>query len=198
MALTVLSGAPTIVEAGNNYSFSETFTNFPPANFSMQFVVQIAGSAANVTNATNYGTGNTSFQVNFAAPTVPGHYQFAEYVTDRDTGQRATAKTGVFETIPDLTQTQALSTAATMLAAINTAITQLTQGGFVSVSVNNVSYTRFDLTTLISMRTRLQAEVLREQAAADAFRGIETSGRIGTRFRPTPSGTPFFSKDIGE
>lgn len=198
MALTVNTGVPTVIEAGNNYSFTETFTEFPPTAWSMQFVMQIDGSSANTVNATNYGATNASFQVNFGTPTVPGHYQYAEYVTARDGSGRQTAKTGVLEVIPDLTQTQALSTAATMLANIESAITSLTSGGLQSVSVNNVSYTRYDLTTLIQMRTRLQAEVFREQEARDAFRGIETSGRIGTRFRPSPSGTPFFSKDIGE
>lgn len=183
MALTVSVGVPTVVESGNNYSFTETFTDFPPSGYLLQFVMQIPGSNANVINATNYGTGNTGFQVNFGTPNVAGRYQFAEYVTARDGGERSTAKTGIIQVIPDLTQPQPLSAAAQMLANIETAITQLTTGGFSSVSVNNVSYTRYDLTTLYSRRTALQAEVLREQAQSDSYRGVKNSGIMGTRFR---------------
>jgi hypothetical protein len=69
-----------------------------------------------------------------------------------------------------------------MLANINAAITQLTTGGFQSVSVNNVSYTRYQVTELIALRTRLQAEVIREQQAQEVLRGIDHTGIIGTRF----------------
>jgi hypothetical protein len=181
MAITTTIGVPTVVEAGNNYNFQETFTDFPASAWSMQFVMQLPGVAANVFNASAVNT--NSFQVNLSNLSVAGRYTFSEYVTETSSSQRTTAKTGVLEVIPNLTQTQALSSAATMLALITTAITNLTTGGFLSVSVNNVSYTRQDVSTLISMRTRLQAEVIRERQAADAFRGIETSGRISTRFK---------------
>lgn len=182
MAISTTAGVQSVLEAGNNYNFQETFTDYPASLWSMQFVMSLDGSnvAPNVTNATN--SGNT-FNVSFGTPTTAGRYLFAEYVTETASGQRTTAKTGVMQVIPNLTQTASLSAAATMLANIETAISQLTTGGFSSVSVNNVSYTRFDVSILIAMRTRLQAEVIRERQAADAFRGVETSGRIGTRFK---------------
>lgn len=184
MAISTTAGVQSVLEAGNNYNFQETFTDYPATAWSMQFVMSLDGSnaAANVFNASTVNT--TGFQVNLSNLTVPGRYAWAEYVTETSSGQRTTAQDGVTQVIPNLTQTQPLSSAATMLANIETAITNLTQGGFLSVSVNNVSYTRFDVTTLIQMRTRLQAEVFRERQAADAFRGIETaSGMIGTRFK---------------
>ena len=199
MALDILTGVPSVIEANNNYNFQETFTQYPSARFYLTFVMQIPGSSPVSVSATN-GTSN-SFNVALTGTNTnqaPGEYVFAEYVTEYATGQRATAKTGVVQIIPDLTQPQTLSTAAQLLAKIETAISNLTAGGMQSVSVNNVSYTRYDVSTLIAMRTRLQAEVKRENDAAQAFRGIETSGRIGTRFKPSPSGAPFFSKDIGE
>ena len=193
MALTTGTGVPTVIECGNNYAFQETFTSFPVGTFTMQFIMQIKGSPPNVFNATTNGT---AFQVNLSNITVPGLYQFSEYVTEVSSGQRATAKTGVLQAIPDLSQTQPLSAAATLLAELEAAITKLLSGGFVSVSVNNVSYTRYDLQNLIAYRTRLKAEVKREQDAEEAFRGVETSGRISTRFVPAPAGVPFLTKDI--
>jgi hypothetical protein len=187
MAVTTTAGGPPhVIEAGDTYIFTESFTDFPRTNWSSSFLLQIPGSAPYRTNATN-ATDGISFlftlNANVTANWSPGRYSFSEYVTELSSGQRATAKTGVLQVIQDLSQAAVPSSAATMLANIETAITQLTQGGFSSVSVNNVSYTRFDVTVLIGMRTRLQAEVFREKQADDAFRGIETSGRIGTRFK---------------
>jgi hypothetical protein len=198
MPITVGTGPPTVAEAGNNYSFTETFTDFPSTNWSMQLVMQIPGNgiAPNVFNAAN--NASTSFIVNVSGLTNPGRYSWAEYVTEFSSGARETAKTGVLELIPNLSTQAQPSAAQTMLANIEAAITKLTVGGFQSVSVNNVSYSRYDIATLISMRTRLQAEVIRERQKADARRGIETSGRIDSRFVPTLGGRPFWSKEIGE
>ena len=197
MALTVSTGINGVLEAGNNYSFTETFSQFPSPQYAMNFVMQLPGQAPINTPGLNY-TDNVSFQINLGLSntTNAGRYNYAEYVTDGQ-GNRQTAKTGVVQVIPSLTQQQALTDAQVMLATIVTAINNLLTGGFQSVSVNNISYTRAEISTLIAMRTRLQAEVKREQDAAAAFRGLETSGRIGTRFRPQAAGTPFFSKDIG-
>src|SRR5574337_266155 len=185
MAVQTATGAPELIEQGGTYVFTENFSDFPQADWSAQYILQIAGSAPYTANATNSNS-DFLFTLNAAdtANWVPDRYLFAVYVTERAaTAQRATAKTGVLQVIPDLTQTQAKSTAQTMLDNINSAITSLTTGGFQSVSVNNVSYTRYDVTTLIRMRTQLQAEVIREKQAAEVFRGIDHTGIIGTRFK---------------
>lgn len=190
MAVQTTSGAPELIEQGGTYIFTESFSDFPNADWSAQYLLQIPGSAPYTTNATNGATGANNFVFTLnstdTANWTPGRYTFAIYANERTSNlvmQRATAKTGIMNVIPDLAQTQAASTAQTMLDNINTAITQLTTGGFQSVSVNNVSYTRYDVTTLIAMRTRLQAEVIREQQAAEVLRGINHTGIIGTRFK---------------
>lgn len=198
MALTIGTGVPSVMECGNNYNFQETFPQYPVTNFTMNFVMQINGSNANIFPATTNGT---AFQVNLGNLVTPGLYQWSEYVTEISSGQRATAKTGVLQLIPDLTQPQPLTTAALLLQELEAAITKiLTSSGFVSVSVNNVSYTRYDLQSLILYRVRLKAEVARQQNQNDEFRGIESPGRIGSRFRPAGPGSPFFdpTKTIGQ
>jgi len=186
MAVTTNSGSPELIEQGGTYLFTENFSDFPNTNWTAQYLLQISGSAPYTTNGTNANTG-TGFLFTLNATSTanwtPGRYTFAIYATERSDSQRATAKTGVMNVIPDLSQTQSASTAQQMLDNINTAITQLTTGGFQSVSVNNVSYTRYDVATLIKMRTQLQAEVIREQQAAEVLRGIDHTGIIGTRFK---------------
>lgn len=186
MAVTTTNSAPELVEQGGTYIFSESFSDFPNTDWSAQYLLQIPGSAPYTTNATN-ATSGTGFlftlDTTSTANWTPGRYTFAIYATELSDSQRATAKAGIVNVIPDLSQTQTASTAAAMLANINSAITALTSGGFQSVSVNNVSYTRYDVTTLIAMRTRLQAEVIREQQAAEVLRGIDHTGIIGTRFK---------------
>ncbi len=187
MAVPTLTGAPELIEQGGTYVFTESFSDFPAADWSHQYLLQIPGSAPYTTNATNgSGTNNIVFTLNTTntATWTPGRYQFAVYATQRAaSAQRATAKTGVLNVIPDLSQTQSPSTAQAMLDSVNTAITQLTTGGFQSVSVNNVSYTRYQVTELISLRTRLQAEVIREREAQEVMRGINHDGIIVTRFK---------------
>jgi len=187
MAVALTTGAPELIEQGGTYIFEEQLSDYPHTNWTAQYLLQIPGSAPYTTNATN-GTGDNNFVFTLnksdTANWTPGRYTFAIYATERAaTAQRATARTGVMNVIPDLSQTQEASTAQQMLDNINTAITSLTTGGFQSVSVNNVSYTRYDVTTLIAMRTRLQAEVIREQQAAEVLRGINHTGIIGTRFK---------------
>ena len=186
MAVQTTTGAPELIEQGGTYVFTESFSDFTNADWSAQYLLQIPGSAPYTTNATN-GTGENNFVFTLGrtdtANWTPGRYMFSVYAFERSSSQRATAKTGVMNVIPDLSQTQTASTAQQMLDSVNTAITQLTTGGFQSVSVNNVSYTRYDITTLMAMRTRLQAEVIREQNAAEVLRGINHTGLIGTRFK---------------
>ncbi len=184
MAVSTATGAPELIEQGGTYLFTESFSEFPNSQWSAQYLLQIPGSAPYTTNATNVTNSSTDFlfTLNPVLETA-GRYQFAIYTTERASGQRATAKTGVLNVLPDLSQTQTPSTAETMLANINTAITQLTSGGFQSVSVNNVSYTRYQVTELIALRTRLQAEVIREREAQEVMRGINHTGIIGTRFK---------------
>ncbi len=184
MAVTTTSGAPSVIEQGNTYVFTENFDDFPITDWTAQYLLQIPGSAPYSTNAVN---SNSDFQftlnANWVPNTPPGHYSFAVYVTEMASGQRATAKQGIVQVTPDMAQQQPLSSAATMLENINSAITALTTGGFQTVTVNNVSYSRYQVAELIALRTRLQAEVIREQQAQDAFRGVSDSGMIGTRFK---------------
>ncbi len=185
MAVQTGTCAPELIEAGDTYVFTESFTDYPNTGWNTQYLLQIPGSAPYTTNATNgTGTNNIVFTLNATNTTnwTPGRYQFAIYATEMSSNQRATAKTGITQVIPNLAATQTPSTAQTMLDNINTAITSLTTGGFQSVSVNNVSYTRYQVTELIALRTRLQAEVIREQQAQEVLRGIDHTGIIGTRF----------------
>lgn len=185
MAVQTTTGAPEIIEQGSTYVFTESFSDFPNTDWRHQYLLQIPGSSPYTTNATNgTGTNNIVFTLDTTNTWTPGHYTFAIYATEiAATNQRGTAKTGVLQVIPDLAQTQTPSTAQTMLDNINSAIIALTTGGFQSVSVNNVSYTRYQVTELISLRTRAQADVIREQQAAEVFRGINHTGIIGTRFK---------------
>src|SRR5215471_3924127 len=112
MAVSLTSGAPELIEQGGTYIFEEQFSNYPHTSWTSQYVLQIPGSAPYTTNATN-GTGNNNFIFTLdktaTANWTPGHYTFAIYATEMSSSQRATAKTGVTNIIPDLSQTQAPS-----------------------------------------------------------------------------------------
>src|SRR5215471_7933084 len=120
MPVTTLTGAPSTFTQGDTVIFTENFSDFPVARWTLNFVMQQVASAAKTTAAT---TGGTNFLVTLAATSTRnyavGEYQFAEYVTETSSSQRTTAKSGVLLVTPDLTQTQPLSDAATMLAQVD-------------------------------------------------------------------------------
>src|SRR2546426_7320868 len=105
MAVTTQSGSPNIIEAGDTYIFTENFVDFPNRDWTARYLLQIPGSAAYSTNATNGSTANTFlFTINAAntANWTPGRYDFSIYCTEiAATSQRATAKTGVVQVLPD-------------------------------------------------------------------------------------------------
>lgn len=184
MAVTTQAGIPTVLEAGGTVLFTENFTDYPSSRWTGKLYVNILGGTPQSVTAANNGTNGYLFTVNANSNWPAGRYTYAIYATEMATNQRATAKTGVLQVIPDLTKEPTASTAATLLANIETAINSfLVNKAMQTVSVGGVSYSRADMSTLISMRTRLKAEVIAEGRAADAFRGLETSGRIGTRFK---------------
>ncbi len=198
MPVTTLSNLPSVVESGNSYIWTSQFTDYPVATWVCDFVIQISSSPPIVLRADTSGT-NFLFTLSATATAaiVPGAYTFSYYCTEVSSGERATAQTGILQFIPDLTQTAPQSTAAVMLANIEDAIQKLTKNQFSSVSVGGVTYTRAELGSLLASRTRLQAEVIREQNTAKAFRGIDTSGVVATRFGSGGEGQPFPGKPIG-
>ncbi len=198
MAVTTLSNLPEVIEGGSTYIWALAFTGYPVGTWNCDFVLQISGSPPIVLRADTSGI-NFLFTLSTAATAaIPqGQYTYAYYVTEIATGQRTTAQTGILQVIPDLTQTAPQSTAAVMLANVEDAITKLTKNQFSSVSVGGVTYTRAELGSLLASRTRLQAEVIREQNTAKAFRGIDTSGVVATRFGSGGEGQPFPGKPIG-
>lgn len=183
MAVETVSGLPAIIESGDTVIFTEVFTDFPAASWGVTLYVSLNGTA--ITNWAGSGSGSTYTFTLTAAQTAAltaGRYLFSFYALETATSQRALAKTGELNVIPNLAATQTASTAQTMLTNIETAISSLTSGVNQSVSFNGQSFTKKELGGLLRQRTSLQAEVIREKRRADALRGIRKSNNLVPTF----------------
>ena len=95
-----------------------------------------------------------------------GQYSAAFYVTETASGERTTAKTGTVTVTPNLSVALEASKAAQMLEAIDDAIVTLSAGTNQTVSFNNQSFTKKNLSELVKFRDRIRAEVLAEERLA--------------------------------
>lgn len=180
MAIAAVAGLPDKIEAGNTYNVTESFSAYPTSAWTMQLVLSLNGKAKSVKTTVS----GTSFAFTLPTDLAPGLYDYAEYVTETATGQRATAKQGVIEVLPNLGASAGKSTAQTILENIESAIQKLSAGTNVSVNFNGQSFTKKDMKALTEQRTYWKAEVLRERSSNDAARrGCRSGeGRAGIRF----------------
>jgi hypothetical protein len=166
MAIAAVAGLPDKIEAGNTYNITESFSLYPTSAWTMQLVLSLNGKSKSVKTTVS----GTSFAFTLPTDLAPGLYDYAEYVTETASGQRATAKQGVIEVLPNLSTSAGKSTAQTILESLETAIQKLSGGTNTTVSFNGQSFTKKDLKTLQESRTYWKSEVLREQSRANASR----------------------------
>lgn len=129
------------------------------------------------------GSGTTwTFTITAASAPKPGIYRWQRFITRASDSAVAELDSGEIVIRPSLAATPTTSTAATLLANLETAISTLSSGTNQSVNFNGQSFTKKDMGNLLDQRTRLQAEVLREKEQLDALRGATVDRNINVRF----------------
>ncbi len=181
MALTVSSGIPSTIVKGDAISFSVNNADFPVDTW---------------TTATIYFKHGTDAIRNFAGVVTGADHVFTLSNANSDTlfaGSNLVSVSwsdGTYRGSSEWTETSVLenptaagtaTNAETIVAAIETAMASLVAKKTASVSVDGVSYTWRDLPSLREQHLYWKAQVLKEQLAADAARGIRP-GRLITQF----------------
>lgn len=159
------------------YGVSYLFAGTTPQDGFQQFIITGSGSGTSWTFATA-----TSYK--------PGIYYWEKKITRTSDSVIRVIETGQITIRPSFSAVPTVTSAAAMLTALNTAITTLTTTVNQSVSFNGQSYTKASLADLLGQRTRLQAEVYRENQAAAALNGVSANPRVAVRFVPNQPG-PF-------
>jgi hypothetical protein len=171
MALTALTGIPCSWESGDTLIFSETFADYPTADWSAVLYLSLNGGTPTAISATEV-SGAFVFTLSAAATAAlaPGTYDYAIRVTN-GSAETAKAKAGRIAFTPNPATAQTPSTAQTMVTRLETVLQTFATTDRISVSMNGQSFTRANMKDYQSQWTFWKARVIAEQRAAARARG---------------------------
>ncbi len=186
MPFTTLAGIPGSFTSGESIVWTDTLPDYPTGTYTVAYNfaahwTPVDGYESFTVSGTGVGTVWT-FTMPTSTPPKAGKYAWQKLVTRVSDSLKAQLTSGVITVIPNLSTAPTTSTAATQLAAIQTAITTLTSGSAQSVSFNGQSFTKKDLSKLLDDRTRLEAQVIRENRLLAALAGNPYDTNIETQF----------------
>lgn len=179
MSIAINSGFPCRIEAGNTVKFTVISRDFPPATWTLKYVMSKDGAKKLEKEVAPNPDGNWLVTLAAAdtANFVPGRYDFAVYATLET--ERASLGNGQIVVEPNLSMDRPKTTAETLLANVEAAITKLSSGTNQSTNFNGQTYMKKDLGKMLEVRDRLRAEVQGERAATGGGANWKT---IATRF----------------
>jgi hypothetical protein len=181
-----LTAIPESMTSGETVVWSESLPDFAQGTYTIAY-----NFAAHTTPVDGYesfqvsgsGSGTTwTFTITNAAAPKAGRYAWQQIVTRASDSAKLQIASGTLTVIPNLATAPTTSTAATLLSQLETAISTLTTTTNASVSFNGQSYTKKDMSRLLDDRTRLQAQVLRENRDLAALAGNPYDGNVSVEF----------------
>ena len=181
MSVPAVNGVPCTIQAGNTVIFTESFADYPPSAWAATIYISLNGGTVTSVAATESGDPYTfTLSAAVTAALAYGANTFTIRVTDGT--DVAEAKSGFINVLPNPTVAQTASIAQQMLTALDATILALCASGNATVSFNNQSYTKRNLTELRALRTELQAEVIAERRAALRASGVRGQSTYAATF----------------
>lgn len=181
-----LTAIPCALTAGEIQSWTETLSEYPDPTYRVLYLFggqtprdgwktfEVAG--VGVGSAWTFTTGNTY---------KPGKYTWEKKIVRVSDSLVRIICRGTMIVRPNLSVAPTATAAATALANIETAIATLSSSVNQTVSFNGQSYTKGSMETYLKERTRLQAEVYREQQRTAALLGEQDSHVVDIHFART-------------
>lgn len=159
------------------------FADFPTSAWSAVFYLSQNGTVTATVPATEV-SGEYKFTVSAAttASLTPGLHDYAIYVTETATSQRATAETGQVTALPNLAATQVATHAQQMVTALEAALLAFAGTDKLKVEFNGQSFERANMAAYRSDLVFWQSRVIREREQFSAFRGQTSPQSISPRF----------------
>lgn len=186
MAVTTQSGVPCKIRAGDTTIFTITGTDYSPSTHSAAFILQKVATGATLATVAATESGDTytfTIAAGTSASWAAGSYQWCIRYTVTADSTVETGETGLLDILPNLGTSQTASAAATLLASLETAIATVTANPYQSVSFNGQSVTFGSLQMWYAERTKLRAEVIKEQRAALKAAGLNDGSIYQAQFR---------------
>jgi hypothetical protein len=173
MARTVPTSEPTVLVAGDSWSWTKTLSTYPPSeswalNYSIRGISTLADTDVVVTPvASSY---SVAVDKTKTAVLVAGAYQWTSYVTR--TTERYSVENGVITVLPDLSQmtgSAGQTHIERMLILIEAKIEGRLTADHESYSINGRSIMKIPYKELLRLRSVYQAKLFR----------IENPGQLG-------------------
>ena len=166
---------------------SDLVADYPPAEYSAEYVARITGGGANEIKLPS--TENVNYYL-FTVPSAdyvdfePGYYHWQLEITQTSSGNRVVVDQGDFNVLPDLDNNQADPRihAEIMIAKIETILAGKADSDVSNYSIAGRSLTKLSFEELMDARDRYRREVVQHENKQCALRGKSTGATIKVRF----------------
>ena len=182
-------GEPTEIVVGDflQWKRSDLVADYPPAEYSAEYVARITGGGANEIKLPS--TENVNYYL-FTVPSAdsvdfePGYYHWQLEITQTSSGNRVVVDQGDFNVLPDLDNNQADPRihAEIMIAKIETILAGKADSDVSNYSIAGRSLTKLSFAELMDARDRYKRELVQHENKENAKRGRKTAATIKVRF----------------
>lgn len=172
---------PRFIRAGDSLQWIRSLSDFPAPAWTLKYVLLAPAYKIEVTSTADGSSHKVDLSSSVTSGYPPGNYTFTGYV-DNAGGERHTLFRRMMEILPDLTSLETedgRSYAVRTLEKVEMAITELSDKGLTSASINGNTWTRQDIGKLMGLRSRLKSEVELEHQADGIGSGGEIFGHFG-------------------
>ena len=182
-------GEPLEIVVGDflQWKRSDLVADYPPAEYSAEYVARITGGGNNEIKLTGTDTPNYYlFTVSSADSSdfLAGYYHWQLEITQTATGNRLVVDQGDFTALPDLDDNQADPRihAEIMITKIETILEGKADSDVSNYSIAGRSLTKMTFEELLEARDRYKREFVKHENNERAKRGRATSATIKVRF----------------
>ena len=198
MAYVPLTSIPTSIAKGEAVQWLTTLNEFSPSTYTLKWNAGGYGLTGWNLTATTSGTQFLTSVTNALSGAMGvGVYDFVGTVYETAVSpvvQTFEVFRGRIQVTPNIiTQSSydSRTTARKILDAIDAALITFAAGTVKTATIEGVTYTRDDATSLLTLRDRMRVEVRNEENAIKAAQGLNLGNKVLTRF-PSQSGlSPF-------
>ena len=182
-------GEPLEVVVGDflQWKRSDLVADYPPAEYSAEYVARITGGGVSEIKLPGIGSVNyylfTVSSVD-SADFLPGYYHWQLEITQTATGNRVVVDYGDFTALPDLDNNQADPRihAEIMITKIETILAGKADSDVSNYSIAGRSLTKLSFAELMDARDRYKRELVQHENKENAKRGRKTAATIKVRF----------------
>ncbi len=179
------------IEAGNSAAFLLNYSDFPPASYTLTFVISQGAAAPISVTATTSGTQFlVTLSTTVSATLATGNWSWNTFASA--TGVRHTAGSGTITVLPNLAAALTPSFAQTMVTALQTVLATFASTDKKEVDFQGQKFVRQDMKQYQEQYSYWKAIVAAEQAALARALGGGDPTRVSTVFVPAaPASGPW-------